>query len=130
MRRDLIGTGLGFLALVLCGELGGAFVSAIGLPVPGPVAGLLVLLAGLALYGGIPPALRRAAELLLGHLNLFFVPAAVGVMAYVSLVWRDLWPIGAALFVSTFLSMLAGAWAFRWTERRLAGSRNGEPDGE
>lgn len=44
---------------------------------------------------------------LLAHLQLLFVPAGVGVIAYVSLIGDNALPIGAALVLSWLLGMLA-----------------------
>jgi holin-like protein len=48
---------------------------------------------------------EEAAELLLSHLALFFVPAGVGVMVYFDLIGRQWLPIVVATVVSTFVVM-------------------------
>ena len=112
--RRIGGWVLGFVALVLCLELGNLVAWGLGLPVPGTVIGILILLLGLAALRRVPDALNDVSLWLLGHLNLLYVPAGVGVMGYVALVARDFWPIVVTLFVSTFLATLAAALAFRW----------------
>ena len=74
--------GLAWLLLLLAaGEL---LARALGLPLPGPVVGMMLLLAALAL-----PAVRTpvaaCADYLLSHLSLLFVPAGVGVMTHLPL---------------------------------------------
>ncbi|WP_425148142.1 CidA/LrgA family protein [Deinococcus sp.] len=83
--RTLLGLGL------LCGfaALGQGLMTALRLPFPGSVAGLL-LLAALALKVVRLEWVERAADGLLGLLSLLFVPAAVGVLDSLN-VWRQ-WP--------------------------------------
>lgn len=115
---------LAFLALVACNEAGSFIAALLHLPVPGTVIGLLILLAGLLVMRRAPEPLREMAVFLLGHLNLFYVPAGVGVMAYVALVRQDLWPIVIVMFASTFLATIAAALAFHWTAK-LTGNGEG-----
>lgn len=84
--RALLGLGL------LCGfaALGQALVSLTRLPFPGSVAGLLLLLLALSLGVVRPEWVDLAADGLLGLLGLLFVPAAVGVLAFLG-DWRP-WP--------------------------------------
>lgn len=86
------------------------------LPIPGTVIGILILLAALTLLRRVPGALRDVAEYMLKHLNLFYIPAAIGIMAHVALVRQDLIPILAALFGSTFLSLIVGVLVFQWVQ--------------
>ncbi|MDO8420758.1 MAG: CidA/LrgA family protein [Parvibaculum sp.] len=108
---------LAFLALVACNEVGGYICDRFGLPVPGTVIGLLIMLAVLAVLRRVPEGLNEVAVYLLSHLNLFYVPAGVGVLGYVALVARDFWPIVITLFVSTFLATIAGGLAFQFVAR-------------
>ncbi|MGV8995543.1 MAG: CidA/LrgA family protein [Parvibaculaceae bacterium] len=112
--RRIGGWVLGFAALVACCELGNLISWSLGLPVPGTVIGILILLIGLMALRRVPEVLSDVSLWLLGHLNLFYVPAGVGVLGYVALVARDFWPIVVTLFLSTFLATLAAALAFQW----------------
>ncbi|MGK2740842.1 CidA/LrgA family protein [Tepidicaulis sp. LMO-SS28] len=105
---------LAFGGLCVALILGARLAAWAGVPVPGAVMGLLLLLAGLFIANKVPAALEDVAALLIRHLNLFFVPAGVGLMAYAGLVARDIWPILAALFVSTLLGLLVTALVFKW----------------
>ncbi|HEY4345658.1 MAG TPA: CidA/LrgA family protein [Parvibaculum sp.] len=125
-RRRILSCVLAFLVLVACNEAGGFIAAMLHLPVPGTVIGLLILLAALLVLRRVPEGLREMAVLLLGHLNLFYVPAGVGVLAYVALIRQDLWPIVIVMFASTFLATLTAALAFHWTAR-LTGNE-GTPD--
>lgn len=62
--------------------LGEALVGATGVPVPGSIIGLCLVLA--LLMGGFlrPASLRRGAHLLLSDMLLFFVPAVLAVLEH------------------------------------------------
>lgn len=107
---------LGAAALVAAQVAGTALVAMLGVPVPGAVAGLLLLLAGLVAFRGVPAGVGRVADTLLRHLNLFFVPAGVGLMAHLALLARD----GAAIAVAILTSTLAGLIVAGWVFTRLA----------
>lgn len=115
--RGLPGLALAFVLLVACNEAGNWLSDALALPVPGTVIGILILLAGLLATGRVPESLRRMTGFLLAHLNLFYVPAGIGLMGYVALLRRDLLPIAVALVVSTLLAMAVGALVFRWAAK-------------
>jgi holin-like protein len=93
----------GLAILLLLQAAGEALTHWLTLPVPGPVVGLAALLPALRL-----PSLREpvgaAAELLLAHLSLLFVPVGVGVIAYLHLVTQH----GAALVVVIVVSTWVG----------------------
>ena len=102
------------LTLILCCQLAGeALVAATGLPLPGPVAGMALMFAGLILFG-LPEGLARVADTLLGHLALLFVPAGVGVMLHLPLLARDGAAIGVALVASTLATIAVTALVMRW----------------
>lgn len=108
--------GLTWLLVFQC--LGEALVYLTGLPVPGPVVGMLLLFVGLRVRGVIPEALNNAATGLLQHLSLLFVPAGVGVMLHFGRV-ADEWPaIVAAIVGSTVLAIAVTAIVMRALVRR------------
>ena len=108
---------LAFLALIVCNEAGGFIARQTGVPVPGTVIGILIMLVALLVLRRVPETLRSASVFLLTHLNLFYVPAGVGVMGYLVLIAHDLWPIVITMFASTFLATIAAALAFQWVAR-------------
>jgi holin-like protein len=125
--------GLTWLLVFQC--LGEALVYLTGLPVPGPVVGMLLLFVGLRVRGTIPLALSTAATGLLQHLSLLFVPAGVGVMLHFGRV-ADEWPaIVAAIVASTVLAIAVTAIVMRALVRRqpaaaaLAGGPAAPPPG-
>ncbi len=103
---------LNYFTLILCCQLAGELaVLATGLPVPGPVAGMVLLFVGLLVKGGIPEGLAQAADGLLANLSLLFVPAGVGVMLHAKLLRDDWLPISLALVASTVLTIVVTAFA-------------------
>lgn len=110
---------LGYLtAIFSCQLVGEAAVAALGVPVPGPVVGMVLLLVALMIHGAIPDDLGRTADALLSHLSLLFVPAGVGVMTHATLLGRD-WPaVSAALLISTLLTVAVTAWLMQMLRRR------------
>lgn len=108
------------LTLLACQLAGEVVARAAGLPLPGPVLGLVLLLAVLLLRGRAPAPLERTAEGLLSHLSLLFVPAGVGVIAHLERIRADWLPIAAALLVSTALTIAVTAVVFRLVARAVA----------
>ena len=96
------------LCLLIGLQLGGTALAAVlGLPVPGPVLGLLMLLVWLIAGGRRPQQLEPLADSFIRYLPLLFVPAAVGVVQYLDLVSAQ----GAVLLLVIVLSTLAGLLA-------------------
>ena len=105
------------LALQTAGEL---LSRGLRLPVPGPVVGMVLLLLALR-----RPAVREpvaaAADALLAHLSLLFVPVAVGVMAYLPVLARFGWRLALVLLVSTWLGIAVTALVLRALQREEDG---------
>lgn len=70
-----------FTILLLFQCLGEAAVFLFALPIPGPVAGMLLLMAALLAWPPLQERIEAAASTLLSHLSLLFVPAGVGIVA-------------------------------------------------
>ena len=101
---------LSALTLILTCQLIGELVTRfLGLPVPGPVAGMVVLFALLAIRGSVPTDVGAVADALLKNLSLLFVPAGVGVMAHLGLLGQDWLPISVALVGSTLATIAVTA---------------------
>jgi holin-like protein len=112
----------GVIALVLALQLAGeVLVRLTGIPVPGPVVGMLLLVGLLVGRGGPPAPLARLAETLLGHLSLLFIPAGVGVISYLGLL-ADRWlAVTVTIIASTLLSLLVTALTLRFLLNRRRG---------
>jgi len=106
---------LAALTALLVFQLIGEVVSvAFGLPVPGPVIGMVLLFLALAVKGSVPADLQTTGQGLLSHLSLLFVPAGVGVLLHAHLVAEE-WPaITAALVGSTLLTIAVTALVMKW----------------
>lgn len=100
----------GLALIFLCQLAGETLVRLLGVPVPGPVAGMVILLVGLVIAGGPGESLRRAGTGLLGYLTLFFVPAGVGLVTHGPRLAADWLPILVAIVVSTLATMLLVGW--------------------
>ena len=97
-----------WIAIVLGMQLiGEVTATVLGLPVPGPVIGMVLLLILLLRIGSLPAELEQLAGGLLGHLYLYYLPATVGVTAHLALVGTELLPLVAAIVVSSTLAMAA-----------------------
>jgi holin-like protein len=109
---------LAAITLLLVFQLVGEVLArALGLPVPGPVIGLALLFATLALRRHVAADLRDTANGLLSHLSLLFVPAGTGVLVHLDRLGGELAPIGIALVASTVLTIAATALTMRWLMR-------------
>lgn len=108
------------LTIILLFQLIGEVTSrALGLPLPGPVLGLVLLVVCCWVRPALSGMLRPAATGLLGHLSLFFVPAGVGVIAHMPTLQEFGLPLAATLILSTVAAIAAGAWAFTIVARLL-----------
>jgi len=100
----------GFAILLICQLLGEVIGRGLGLPIPGNVLGMVLLLIALRLGLVRLDWVSEAADLLLGHMALFFVPAGVGVMTYAAMIGKEWLPITVATVVSTFVVMAVTGW--------------------
>ena len=97
---------VGLMTLWLAKTLGNHLVAQFAIPIPGAVIGMLAVFIFLIFLGNIPKPLSHAATPLLQHMNLLFIPAAVGLMSLGSLLSEHGLGIITAMLVSTF----AGFW--------------------
>ena len=100
------------IALLLCQLAGEAATGLLGLPVPGPVIGMLLMLGHLVTSPRLAGLVRPAAEGILAHLSLLYVPAGVGVVGHVSTLGPQAAALLVAVIASTVLAIAAGASAF------------------
>ncbi|THD85310.1 CidA/LrgA family protein [Aliigemmobacter aestuarii] len=101
------------LLVILGAQLAGeAIAQALGLPLPGPVLGLILLVAGFATIPGLLALVRPVAQGILGHLSLLFVPAGVGVVGHLDRLGASGLPLILAIVLSTVLAIAVGALVF------------------
>jgi holin-like protein len=118
---------LNAITLLLLVQLAGEAVTLFfALPVPGPVIGMALLFAALALRGGPSGELRETAQNLLQHFSLLFVPAGVGIMLHFQRMADEWLPIVIALFASTFITIAVSALLLRALTRRQSTQADAE----
>ena len=93
----------GLAWLLIFQSIGELLARALALPLPGPVIGMVLLMAALR-WANVREPVSGCADFLLSHLSLLFVPVGVGVMTHLSLVSQ----YGVRMLVVVLLSTLAG----------------------
>jgi holin-like protein len=101
------------LALQSIGEL---LARGLGLPFPGPVVGMILLLVALR-WPLVQAPVAACADFLLSHLSLLFVPVGVGMMTHLSLIGTYGVRILVVLVLSTWIGLAVTAWALQATRR-------------
>lgn len=110
-----------FAALLAFQFLGEVLVRALHLPLPGALAGMLLLFGALVLRGNVPAPLASTSGQLLQHLMLLLVPAVAGVMLHFDRVAREWQPFLMACVVSTLVALVVTALTLQWLLRRQPG---------
>ena len=101
------------LCLLGCQLVGEATVRGLGLPVPGPVIGMVLLFGALVLRGGVPAGLATTGQGLLRHLMLLLVPATTGVMLHADRVGAEWLPIVVAGVGGAAITLVVTALSLR-----------------
>ena len=89
------------------------------LRLPAPVTGLILLYAELAVRGKLPDDLGVLADRLLQFLGMLFVPAGVGVIAYLDVLKAEALPILAAVIGGTAITLFVTMVVANWSASRL-----------
>jgi holin-like protein len=100
----------GFIVLLVCQLIGDFMVRALDVPIPGPVVGMVLLF--VVLQTRRPDRSRsvvRAADGLLRHLQLLFIPAGVGIIQYLPVLAEAWLPVVAGLVISWLAVLLVTA---------------------
>jgi len=98
----------GLALLLLLQAAGEGLAKAFSLPLPGPVVGLVLLLLALKLQLLRAP-IQAAAEMLLAHLSLLFVPVGVGVITHLDVVSHYGLRLMLVIALSTWLGLAVTA---------------------
>lgn len=110
----------GLTWLLACQVVGEVVVRVLDVPVPGPVVGMLLLLVLLRIRdAGDDAGVVRAGQGLLRHLQLLFVPAGVGVIAYAATIRDNALPLAVALAGSWLVGLAVVGWTTTLLERWL-----------
>ena len=110
----------GITLLLVYQLVGEVAVRLAGLPIPGPVLGMVLLFLTLLVRGRAPASVDQAASALLSHLSLLFVPAGVGMMVHFGRIADEWLPITLALLLSPVITMVATALIMQVTSRWFA----------
>jgi putative effector of murein hydrolase LrgA (UPF0299 family) len=117
--------------ILICQLIGEVIVHGLGVAVPGPVVGLVLLLLLLLLRDRFSvfscgplrdEGVERASRGLLANLSLLFVPAGVGVVQKLDLLAEHGVAIMTVLAISVVVTLLATVATFLITSRLMAGS--------
>ncbi|GGE31332.1 murein hydrolase transporter LrgA [Agaricicola taiwanensis] len=110
------------VAVLLVAQLAGEILVRLsGIPVPGPVVGMLLLIIGLVLrqhaLGGADVEaaagpVASVADTLLRNMSLMFIPAGCGIIERLDDVAPHVLALMVILIVSTFLALVATACTF------------------
>lgn len=112
------------ITLLLVFQLAGEVIAqALSLPVPGPVIGMALLFAALALRRGPSAGLRDTAQVLLQHLSLLFVPAGTGVMLHYQRLSDEWLALVVSLLLSTAVTIAVTALVLRLLLRAAPSSK-------
>ena len=98
--------------LLGCQLVGEVVTRSVGVPIPGPVAGLALFLLVLSAYPNLIPHVRPTVSVILANLSLLFVPAGVGVIGNLDVISQDGLVLLFVLVSSTILTMLATIGTF------------------
>jgi len=113
---------LPLLMLLGCQLAGEVLSRGFHLPLPGPVLGMMLML---ALFVALPRSvdlMRPASVILLANLSLMFIPAGTGIVSFLGELRHDGLALAVTLIGSTTAALVAGAWAFLIVAR-LTGNR-------
>ncbi len=123
---------LALTLLLSCQLFGEVVARGLGIPVPGPVIGLALLVGMLALFARLRPdapelsttSLGRTVAVLLANLSLLFVPAGVGILRNAPAITSHGVGLIAALVGSTVLTLVVTALVFRGIAARIGGAES------
>ncbi len=119
-------------AVLLSAQAAGELVArgakiAVGFTLPGPVWGMLVLVALLLVpwvHKRLAQSVGETSSVLLAHLSLLFVPVGVGVMVHLGLLSEYGWKLAGVLVISTWLGLAVTALVLKamWPTASVADS--------
>lgn len=122
--------------ILLCQLVGEILTRFLALPAPGPVLGMLLLLALLLLRDrfallAVGPlgndGVENASKGMLAHLSLLFVPAGVGVVQKLDLLAEHGIAIFIILAISVLITLLATVGTFVLVNRLMTGRNKAAP---
>jgi holin-like protein len=105
----------GLLTLLLFQGLGEAIAHFSGIPIPGPVIGMILLFLALQLRNQeLPSGLGEAGHFLIRWLSLMFIPACVGFFFLASVEANQWFAIAGVVVLATLVTMIATALLMKY----------------
>jgi holin-like protein len=117
-----------FATLLLCQLAGEAAVRALGLTIPGPVVGMVLLVVLLIAKAPLPALMRETSDGILRHLSLLFVPAGIGLVNNLDRLGADGLKLLVVIVLSTAIALAVTALVFAgiaWLMGDQDGKRSG-----
>ena len=106
---------------MLFSSLGEALVYFTGIRIPGPLAGMALLLLVLLAFGNRPhPRLESTSGFMLKHLSLVFIPATVGAFYLDHSIYQQ----GPAILLTIVISTLLAMWLLALLAKVLVSPRD------
>ncbi|MFO7788643.1 MAG: CidA/LrgA family protein [Halospina sp.] len=106
------------LVIILLFQLAGLALEQIpGMPLPGPISGMVLFFLYLVITGGGYDPEREAARHLLSHMALFYIPAGAGIVTLGALLMEQALGITLALTLGTLLAFVTTAHLMQWLSR-------------
>ncbi len=116
----------GIVTLLLFTVIGNFLSEGLGLPVPGSVIGLILLVIYIQLQGEVSESLDSVSQFCIRYLALLFIPGCVGIYFLGDLLADQWLPILAAVLIATPLSLIFTAVVMQWTLKMFGKeNRNG-----
>ncbi|RJS91031.1 CidA/LrgA family protein [Salinisphaera sp. Q1T1-3] len=101
-------------ALLVLQLIGTIIIRLTGIPLPGPVVGMLILFAYLLWRGATPHALEGTTKALLSNLALLFVPAGVGIITHLHGVAAHWIALSVTLIASAAIAIVVTGFTLHW----------------
>lgn len=103
------------IALILCCQLAGEALHLLtGLPLPGPVIGMVLLFGWLKLVPRDYAALKSVSGWLIANMTIMFIPATLGIVNEGKALSHDGLTLVVACIGSVILTMIVTYAVFRW----------------
>ena len=108
------------IALLLSFQLAGLLlVTLFGLPIPGPVMGMVLFLFALMTIDKLLQKTLPVVNVLLAHFALLFVPAGVGIIEHVDRIRAEWLPISVSILASSVLAIVVTVLVPRWVAKLM-----------
>lgn len=105
---------IAFSTLLMFQLLGEVTVRLLSLPLPGPLAGMLLLFFALVIHKKTYPALDKTSNFLIQHLMLLFIPAVAGVILFFDRLKEEWLPFLVSGVFGTLITLLVTAYCLLW----------------